>query len=434
MYKIAKMYPLLRRTLKTCLFVNDVGRRFLNPKTPITKSDGAWLKDRVQEMGPTYIKIGQFVSARKDIFDKVVVDAMSELQDAVEPVPFDRVDEIIRSVASVVAVQEIPIASASIGQVHVGRIRKGRGKVVVKVKRPGVAKEIDEDVKVLLALCKIMEMIGMEHVQEITDIVKDFHEFMLQEINFVKEAANMKAFSESVSDNPNVVVPRLVKRMCGNDTIVMQYVPHIKFQDAKLRMSAEQRKTTAYALMDTFVNQLVKYGIVHGDPHGGNVALTPDLEKFVFYDFGNVIMLDKQLRQQMVRLVFELMTDTVEASIDVLRSMQHVSVRDERALSAYIIKYSEYMRTLDVSVFKSFVNDDKETYTKLPVKFDAIIFRIIRVFGLVEGICKDMDPTFTYTEVFSKYTYSLFTDPDFIDYKVKSDTRKILNGMITMLM
>ena len=145
-------------------------------------------------------------------------------------------------------------------------------------------------------------------------------------------------------------------------------------------------------------------------------------------------MLDKQLRQQMVRLVFELMTDNVEASIDVLRSMQHVSVRDERALSAYIIKYSEYMRTLDVSVFKSFVNDDKETYTKLPVKFDAIIFRIIRVFGLVEGICKDMDPTFTYTEVFSKYTYSLFTDPDFIDYKVKSDTRKILNGMITMLM
>ena len=429
------MYPLLQRTIKTCMFANDVGRRFSNSKTtPITKSDGAWLKKRVQEMGPTYIKIGQFVSARKDIFDKAIVESMAELQDTVQPVPFDQVKNTIRNLSSVVNVQETPIASASIGQVHVGRLQKRRSKIVVKVKRPGVEREINDDVRVLLTLCGIMDAVGVEHMPEITDIVKDFHDFMLQEIDFTKEVSNMKAFAASVSNNPMVVVPKLVNSMCNDDAIVMQYVPHVKFKDAKVRMTPEQRKSTAYALMDTFVSQLVKEGIVHGDPHGGNVALTPNFEKFVFYDFGNVIMLDKQLRRQMICLVFELMTDNVDGSIDVLRNMRHVSVRDEPSLRAYITKYSEYMRTVDVTVFKSLITNDKETYTKLPVKFDAIIFRIIRVFGLVEGICKDLDPTFTYTKVFSKYTETLFTDPEFIEYKIKSDTRKVLNGMLTMLM
>ena len=433
------MNSLMIRMLQTGLFAANVGRRLSKNKP--SRSDGLWLRQRIQEMGPTYIKIGQFISSRKDIFDKEIIESLNRLQDNVDPLPCEIVQELVKDL-EIMNLESKPIASASMGQVHMGRLKgKKRGtfiKVVAKIKRPGIEEILEADVNVLLAFCTILEMLNrsnnMSGFKETREIIEDFRDSIMNECNFINEISNMRMFARSVANVPTIVVPRVVKSLCNNSTIVMQYVPSIKFKDAKEQMTVAQRKQIAYSLMDAFVQQLVKDGIIHGDPHEGNVALTPDFERFVFYDFGNIITIDKDLRQQMIRLVFELMTDNVDGSINVLRNMRQVSVRDETSLRLYVSKYTEYMRTVDVTIFQNMMaSNEKETYAKLPVKFDAIIFRIIRVFGLVEGICKDLDPSFNYSDVFSQYANSIFMDSEFIDYKARSDMRLFLNGVIGIL-
>ena len=424
------MMHLLGRMVQTGMFVVDVGRR-VSPNKPVSKADAQWLKGRIQGMGPTYIKIGQFMSARRDIFDREVCEALKELQDNVPPIEEAQAAALLDKVRPRMReLNAAPIASASIGQVHTGRLKRRKSpRCVVKVKRPGIADAIQADIDVLLVICDLLKAAGVEHVAESRAIVTEFREFILQESDFVREAANMRAFAESVAGDPAVIVPQLVGGLCDADAIVMQYVPSVKFKVAKARMDPAARRAVAYGLMDLFVTQLVTTGVVHGDPHEGNIALSPDFSRYVFYDFGNMIVLDKVMRQQLKRLVFELMTDNVDATIDVLRGMPYVSVRDEGSLRAYISKYSEYMKTVDVKVFQGMIDTDKDTFTKLPVKFDAVIFRIIRVFGLVEGICKDLDPTFNYVDVFVKHADTVFADVDFIDYKIRSDLRLLLKNI-----
>lgn len=445
----------MRRTVATGRFVWDVSRRFTK-KARITHEDGMWLKRRVEEMGPTYVKIGQFVASRNDIFDKELVRCLNELHDNVEPVPFDLLTANMPSAVS--AVQSVPIASASIGQVHrgivvsmrtsngddTGKKKKKRSEIIVKIRRPGIRARVRSDIDVMLAICNVLQAVGVVHIDELRQIVVEFDEFLMQEIDFRYEAKNTVMFRRLVADDPTIVVPSIVPGLCTEDVLVMKYVPHVKFAEAKERMTMEQRSRVAYRLMDVFVNHLIRDGIVHGDPHSGNVALTPDMRRFVFYDFGSVIRIDKQLRRQMLCLVFELMTGNIDAAVRLLQNMRHVSVRDVEGLRPYVAKYAEYMRTVDVSVFSSLVGEtggggDKSnnamdgSFDKLPVKLDGIIFRIIRVFGLVEGICKDLDPEFTYAGVFVKHVGVVVSDAEFIDYKIRSDVRKLFLDVTAIL-
>lgn len=431
---------MLRRLVKTAGFVTSVCERFVfKPRSRrITKEDAVWLRQRLQDMGPTYIKIGQFVSARRDIFDAGIVDEFRRLQDDVPPIPAERVRAILkarfggsrrRSSGGALSFDERPIASASMGQVHVGRL--GRLKVVAKIRRPGVMREIEEEVALLKAALDVMQLAGVSHVAESREVLEGFCEFVMLEGDFANEVRNMRLFARTLraADVQNVVVPKIVPRLCSEDAIVMEYVPSVKFKDALSRLSMPRRSALAYSLMGTFVKLLLEHGVVHGDPHEGNIALTPDCEKFVFYDFGNVIQVDKSTRQQLKCVVFELITNNVDATVELLRDMDYVSVRDEPSLRAYISMYSQYMRTVDVGVFSGV--GKSENPAKLPIKFDAVIFRIIRVFGLVEGICKRLDPSFNYNDVFG-IASGLF-DSQFIEYKIHYDTRRLLSTVIAGL-
>jgi predicted unusual protein kinase regulating ubiquinone biosynthesis (AarF/ABC1/UbiB family) len=215
----------------------------------------------------------------------------------------------------------------------------------------------------------------------------------------------------------------------------MEHVPCVKFKDAMPRLSAAQRSALAYSLMNLFVRQMLQDGLLHGDPHEGNIALSTDLRSFVFYDFGNVIRIAPAMRLQLKCLVFELMTNNVDATIAILRAMPHVSVRDEPSLRAYIALYAQYMKTVDVQVFNVASlqdGDSRELYTKMPVKFDTIIFRIIRVFGLVEGICKELDPGFNYSDIY-KFTDGMLFDQQFVEHKLHADTARVLARIAALL-
>lgn len=420
---------LVSRLIKTSSFVRDVYKRF-HGKKYITRSDSEWLKCRLQDMGPTYIKIGQFVSARRDIFDKHIVDSLKDLQDKVMPLEDKEVKVIIEPVRHLYDKIELkPIASASIGQVHKARLRQGKRNVVIKIKRRNIEKQIIEDVHLLNTILDGMQLLGVLNVTETKELLEDFKESVLKEADYRNEVENMTMFAAKHIDMKELVLPSPLKPYCNQDVIVMNYIASNKISDIKTKLNRDERKQLAYKLMDIFVMHFINEGVMHGDPHEGNMGVDSK-GNIVMYDFGSIITIDAELRSLMKQLVFELMTENIDAAMDVIKKINLIHVRDEVALRKYLEKYIEYFKTVDIKVFKF---SDQENFRTLPVKLDGMIFKLIRAFGIVEGICKDLDPGFNYNEVFVKYMDMLLLDQEFMRYKMMSDVRWILKSILKAL-
>lgn len=421
---------MLSRIIQTARFINDVNTRF-NHKNRIVENDAVWLKDRLQGMGPTYIKIGQFVSARRDIFDKIIVDGLKELQDKVTPLEKNVARQIMESsldTRQFKSIEITPLASASIGQVHRAVLKNGSD-VVIKIRKPEIGEIIAQDIDILRLALNCFQLFGVRNIPETREILEDFRTFVLRETDYRIEMENMKQFYTMNKNNELVLIPRSIDEFCSSNVLVMEFVPSQKVEKTKMQLSPKQKSDLAYNLMDIFVNHLIDDGLIHGDPHEGNFGLTGN--KVVMYDFGNIITIDNTLRSLMKRFVFEIVVGNIDASINVLREMRVVEIRDEQKLRVYLESYVKYFRTLDYKVFNF---SEQEMYGMLPIKFDGVVFRLIRSFGMIEGICKDLDPDFNYNTLFMKYADTLFVDSSFLEYRVKTDVKsvlKLINNLMT---
>ncbi len=391
-----------------------------------------WIVGRVQDMGPTYVKLGQFLSSRADIIGPEVIDALKRLQDSSKPLPWSEVKKVVNAdagagrgggggAAGLAWVDEFPLASASIGQVHKGRLADGT-EVVVKVRRPGIVGEIGEDIRLLDGIFDAMGFtgIGMDKVADCKRIVADLKRMIMNETDFEREVANMELM---IAQYPDILIPRPCKSLCNSEMIVMTYVPSVKLSG----VGTGRRQKLAYALMDSFVQQFLQHGLIHGDPHEGNVALSSVDESqnmLVMYDLGHIVQLDARVRSLMKVLVFELMTENVDGVVDAIELMPEIiRIRDKTQIRTFIKRYIEYVKTIDIKVLSSLDSRDEN----LPVQFSSVVFEIVRIFGIVEGICLTLDPKFEYSQVFMRYVDTLVLDRDFLEYKAGRDLEKIMD-------
>lgn len=418
-------HNMFQHVLKTGRFMTDIHGRF-GQGGKVQRADAVWLRQRLQHMGPTYIKIGQFMSTRQDIFDRRIVEALRDLQDRAEPLTNSR--EVITAnvdTSQFASIDWQPLAAASIGQVHRAKLRTGE-EVVIKVKRPDVGAAIKVDTDIWRASISLMRFTGRANIEESLRLVDDFTEFIMNETDFELEAHHMTEFGRDTP--PGVVVPRIYNNMCTSGALVMEYVPSMRLSEAKKTMTAAERSALAHRLMDVIMNQLVSEGMVHGDPHEGNLGVTQD-GSIVLYDFGNVLTIDVGLRMLMRQLVFEILIENVDGAIEVMRRMTDImEVRNEAKLRLYLQKYMQYIKTIDVGVFASLASD-KEAYDVLPVRFDGIVFRLIRVFGILEGICKDLDPAFDYHGALSRHLVSR----EFLEQRARTDIGRILMRVVGLI-
>lgn len=420
---------------KTSIFGIQTSKKFKNPKN-ISKNDGLWLKERLQDMGPTYVKIGQFISSRRDIFDKNIVDSLKELQDNVRPIEDSKINDVISHSLDIRYFNKIerkPIASASIGQVHKGYLRNNVA-CAIKIKRPNILGQIENDLEIIYQIMKIMKLMNMDNIDETVDILDEFKDFISKEADYEHELKNIRIFSSLYGNNSDILLPKVHPKATTKNAIVMSYIPSIKLTEIKDSLSSEKKSELAYRLMDFFITQMIEHGVIHGDPHEGNIGYNIEQDKFVIYDLGNMITVNSKFRSLIKQFIFEIMVENIDSATSVLSKIDYVDIRDEETLKIYLRKYVEYIKTIDISVFTKNLNEaDSKTFQKIPVKLDGIIFRLIRVFGLVEGICKDLDSDFNYNTVFLKYVNMLTSDVEFIDYKIKNDIKYILGGVMKNL-
>jgi predicted unusual protein kinase regulating ubiquinone biosynthesis (AarF/ABC1/UbiB family) len=390
---------------------------------------GVWLAERLRELGPTYIKIGQFISARNDIFGADFSRPFAQLRDQAPPIDQWQARSIITTTidsAEIVDVDWEPIAAASIGQVHKATLRGGK-MVAVKIKRPGVEQVIIDDISFIARIADVVFLLmdpAVRNIDKLRSGLDDLKTYVLQETDFRREVQNMVRFRAMYADDPFVRVPVPVRRLCADDVIVMEYVessPLTAYSMAEVP-DAEAKRTLANSVMDVFVSQLVHKGLVHGDPHPGNMGVDSS-GRLVLYDFGNVVEVSPSERLYMKELIFQLMLGNNDAVIRTLSKLG-VTVTDREGVDGYISMYRDYMRTVDIKIIIASVDPE----APLPLQLTDKLMRLFRVYATLEGTCKRVHSKFSYFDLLDNYIDDIFLDEEFFGYKLREGIEQVTGG------
>lgn len=392
-------------------------------KTPSLVAN-QWLSKRFQAMGPTYVKIGQFISSRKDIFGEEVSTCFQSLRDSVEPMSPSDAAKILKRLKTkhdkiLDDIESSPIACASIGQVHIAKTTNGK-QLLVKIRRPDLRNQISDDIHFLKLVLTCLSKFQPD-VKETIWLLDEVEAFLLQELDMITESNNIKRFYEAFAEGVNayvsegITIPKVYEEMTDHDTLVMDYVPDIGMD----HLTDSGKKKVARTLMAFFVRQLLEFGLMHGDPHKGNIGFTKDAN-IVLYDYGNIIEITKEERYTMKEMVYMLLAGNKYGVANSLTKLG-VTIVDKESLYEYIELYNKYIRTVDINVFKTITNPKAP-----PILLGGKMLRVLRAFGTLEGICKELDNDFNYFDIFDVYVTDLFIDDMFLMYKAQQDVQRMI--------
>lgn len=376
-----------------------VGLKFVAPA-----DRGKWLCKALDGAGPTYVKVGQFISSRPDIFGKEISKDLAPLRDSVTPFDFTLVKDKIP--AEVTDVETTPIASASIAQIHRAKLN-GR-QVVLKLKRPGIEAQIKEDLELIRNGTSLLSLIPNFGIEFVKPWLNEFETGLLSELDFKKEIKNIAFFRDVYRDRDDIIIPRPYSKLSTQDVIVMDYTPS---DPIKFPFKAER-------LVNMFLEQLLYEGVIHGDLHTGNLGIRDS--SIVLYDFGNIIKITDVYKSAMRDFVYGIQTSNVTSVVDNMIVMG-MTVRDRPTTEIFIQQYFKYLETLDIRSFQVNSPEIREKASKVPVELDPTSLTILRTYSLLEGLCKELDPNFSYARIINKNIEMLFLDLDYIVYRIEKD-------------
>lgn len=256
----------------------------------------------MEELGPTFVKIGQILSTRPDILPESYIREFQKLQDEVKPESFDKIKEIVeaqlnRKMEDVfLKFESKPIASASLAQVHFAVLLSGE-KVAVKVLRPKARDIMFSDISILRRLTLFLKLTPQGHVLNPKEVIDELMEAAKRELDFLYEAENIKRFYENNKDIKYIKVPMVFDEYTTTDLLVMEYIKGIKIgQTSHLMEEGYDLKDISYKLATNYIKQIFEDGFYHADPHPGNILITDN--KIAFLDFGMMGYLNKGIQKK----------------------------------------------------------------------------------------------------------------------------------------
>jgi hypothetical protein len=301
----------------------------------------------------------------------------------VTPVSFDQFRSLIPD--AVTDVDPIPLASASVAQIHRAKLKNKD--VVLKFKRPGIEALIKEDIRLMKQ--------GIPLVPSLGKWLDEFEKSLMCELDFRGEVKNIAKFRDIYRDRSDIRIPRPYSSLSTNDLIVMDYQPS---QPIIKPFRAER-------LINMFLEQLLYEGVIHGDLHSGNIGRQGD--SIVMYDFGNVITISNEYRDAIRKFVFGVQSNDMNEMIQAMKEMG-MTIRDEETTRLFMQKYLNYLMTLDFSEFRIDSDELKEKFSKVPVELDPTTLVVLKSYSLLEGLCKELDPQFSYERIIQNNVELLF--------------------------
>lgn len=383
------------------------------------KTQAVWIRNTLLDLGPTFIKVGQLFSTRADIFPGEYVEELAKLQDKVPAFSYEQVEAIIeKELGKKIPelfhnFEPIPLAAASLGQVHKAILHTGES-VVVKVQRPGLKKLFEIDLQILKGITRYFQ----NHPKwgrgrDWLGIYEECCRILWEEIDYLNEGRNADTFRRNFRGYDWVNVPRVYWRYATSRVLTLEYLPGIKIsQYEALEAAGLDRKAIARQGAQAYLLQLLNSGFFHADPHPGNIAVSAS-GALIFYDFGMMGRIKANVREGLMQTLFGIAQKDGDRVVQSLIDLGAIAPTDDMGPVRRSVQYM-----LDNFMDKPFENqsvaaisdDLYEIAYNQPFRFPATFTFVMRAFSTLEGVGKGLDPEFNFMEVAKPYAMQLMTD------------------------
>ena len=392
-----------------------------------------WIRETLLDLGPTFIKIGQLFSTRADLFAPEFVEELSKLQDRVPAFSYEQVEfsieqDLGKSIKELFrSFDPIPLAAASLGQVHRAQLHSGE-EVVVKIQRPGLCKLFEIDLQILKGITRYFQ----SHPEwgkgrDWLGIYDECCKILWEEIDYLNEGRNADTFRRNFRGMDWVKVPRVYWRYTSPRVLALEYAPGIKISHYEaLEAAGLNRKELAEMGARAYLHQLLDNGFFHADPHPGNLAVSPD-GALIFYDFGMMGQVQAITREKLLDTFFGIAQKDADRVVESLVALGALAPADDmgpvRRSVQYMLDHFMDKPFEDQSV--SAISDDLyEIAYDQPFRFPATFTFVMRAFSTLEGVGKGLDPEFNFMEVAKPFAMQLMTNGN-----SSSETGSLLNEL-----
>ena len=375
------------------------------------------LRRALEELGPTFIKFGQILSTRSDVMPPEYLEELSYLQDEVPPVSWEEAKEVVESELEVpiedlfAQVDPVPIASASLAQVHVARLVGGE-EVVVKIQRPNLEKMVNLDLDIIYDLAQTAQQrISAASRFEVGDLAEEFASALRAEMDFRREAWNADRFRKNFEDEKHLYVPKIYWDYSTKRLLVMERLRGIKIDNLEALKAAgySPQRLSGHAA-DFALKEVLIDGFFHADPHPGNMLIMPG-EVIGVLDFGTIGRLDEKDRANLARLFIAAVQLDAEAIVDQLQRMGVANYRVdrvglERDLKRILTRYYGLpIYEIDAQEISKAVQPLLYEY-KLYIPTDYYL--LMKTVIMMQGVGLTLDPDFDIFEAAQPYIGKLF--------------------------
>jgi len=357
-----------------------------------------------EELGPTFVKLGQILSTRPDLIPLAYVQEFSKLQDNVPPFPYEDVRAAVKAETGKFpeeifhSIHKKPIAAASIGQVHKATLKGSEEEVAIKVQRPNIQQTIEVDLEIMLQMASLME----RHVTEMeafhpTTVVSEFARSIEDELDYTLEALHVEHFARQFLDDETMYVPRVYRDLSTQRILVMEFIDGTKASELdRLQHDGYDLQEIASRGADSILKQISLFGFYHADPHPGNIFILPN-NVICFIDFGMMGRINQQEREDFTDFVELLIKKDENKIVDALLKLTHYAVDPNRSelqrdLMGFIDRYA-YLPLEKLEIAKM-LQSVLEILTKQGMSLKPDLYLMVKALSTAEGLGKSLDPEF----------------------------------------
>ncbi len=378
------------------------------------KSPSVRFREMIEDLGTTFMKLGQVLSLRKDILPEEFISELEKLQDKVAPIPIDTVKIQIRKELGkpveelFTFFEEEPLAAASIAQVHIAGLSDGK-KVVVKLQRPGIEEQIRLDLDLLRYIAKLLvKYIPESRLYDPPGQVEELTKTILKELNFETEMRHMERFRENFSDSEDVFIPAVVSALSCKRVLTME-MSHGKKISQLYDEDSPFKKEVAGRLLDSYLKQVFKDGFFHADPHPGNIFVLEN-GKLCFHDFGMMGHLSPEMRENLADWFLAFLDRDIDGVADVYLRIGIVGEEfNRRAFKKNMGDFIEEYYNIPLKEFSlaSIMEKSIKIGRAHGISVPSDLLLLGKAFMTVEPIVRELNPDFNLVESMQPYAVTI---------------------------
>jgi ubiquinone biosynthesis protein len=396
------------------------GRARFRLPTPGKTAETSTVYERIrlalEELGPTFVKFGQIMSTRTELLPPEMIDQLKKLQDHAKPVPFSEIRVVLEENCPnfdeiFCGIDETPVASASIAQVHSAALKDGT-LIALKIQRPGIGEIIETDIGILQSLAERVETVFPEtRMYNPVGMVDDFSHQIVKELDFTRDSRNADRMSRNFRGVSGIRFPKIYWEYTSPKVMAMEFIEGVRIDDpeAITAMGLDPHEIGVRGFQ-AYLKMIFEDGFFHGDPHPGNLLVTKEGD-IVFLDFGIVGILRPEKRQNFVNLLFALVNDDIELMLRSLEGFGIVIAEEDREAlrdDLYIMMHDfgggDEVGQLN---FRLVVTELTEAMRRYRLKVPMNLMLLLKVFMMVLDIGIRLDPKFNFGKEVAPYLTKL---------------------------